>query len=76
MRSILPIGLLFSGSLILSNTAYLYLSVAYIQMLKVRLTPFLIFALPLFHLLISINRLGVYARCDPPYLLVLPHSRA
>ena len=35
-RSILPIGLLFSASLILSNTAYLYLSVAYIQMLKVR----------------------------------------
>ena len=34
-RSILPIGLLFSGSLILSNTAYLYLSVPYIQMLKV-----------------------------------------
>ncbi|KAF8137371.1 TPT-domain-containing protein [Boletus edulis] len=33
-RSILPIGLLFSGSLILSNTAYLYLSIAYIQMLK------------------------------------------
>lgn len=35
MRSILPIGLLFSGSLILSNTAHLYLSVAYIQMLNV-----------------------------------------
>lgn len=35
LRSILPIGLLFSGSLILSNTAYLYLSVPYIQMLKV-----------------------------------------
>lgn len=35
MKSILPIGMLFSGSLILSNTAYLYLSVAYIQMLKV-----------------------------------------
>ena len=35
VRSILPIGLLFSGSLILSNTAYLYLSVPYIQMLKV-----------------------------------------
>ncbi|KAH9899221.1 TPT-domain-containing protein [Cubamyces lactineus] len=34
LKSILPIGLLFSGSLILSNTAYLYLSVAYIQMLK------------------------------------------
>lgn len=34
VRSILPIGLLFSGSLILSNSAYLYLSVSYIQMLK------------------------------------------
>jgi hypothetical protein len=34
VRSILPIGVLFSGSLILSNTAYLYLSVSYIQMLK------------------------------------------
>lgn len=35
IKSILPIGVLFSGSLILSNTAYLYLSVSYIQMLKV-----------------------------------------
>lgn len=34
VKSILPIGLLFSGSLIMSNTAYLYLSVSYIQMLK------------------------------------------
>jgi len=34
LRSILPIGIFFSASLILSNTAYLYLSVAYIQMLK------------------------------------------
>ncbi|KAH8829071.1 TPT-domain-containing protein [Flagelloscypha sp. PMI_526] len=34
MKSILPIGMLFSASLILSNTAYLYLSVSYIQMLK------------------------------------------
>ncbi|KAL9710267.1 hypothetical protein Ac2012v2_006563 [Leucoagaricus gongylophorus] len=34
VKSILPIGLLFSGSLVLSNTAYLYLSVSYIQMLK------------------------------------------
>ncbi|KAF8609160.1 TPT-domain-containing protein [Ceratobasidium sp. AG-I] len=34
VRAILPIGLLFSGSLILSNKAYLYLSVSYIQMLK------------------------------------------
>lgn len=36
VRSILPIGALFSGSLILSNYAYLSLSVAFIQMLKVR----------------------------------------
>ncbi|TFK72095.1 TPT-domain-containing protein [Pluteus cervinus] len=34
LKSILPIGIMFSGSLILSNTAYLYLSVSYIQMLK------------------------------------------
>ncbi|KAF7325799.1 TPT domain-containing protein [Mycena kentingensis (nom. inval.)] len=34
LRSILPIGILFSGSLILSNSAYLYLSISYIQMLK------------------------------------------
>ncbi|KAJ7778288.1 TPT-domain-containing protein [Mycena metata] len=34
LRSILPIGLLFSGSLIMSNSAYLYLSISYIQMLK------------------------------------------
>jgi len=34
LRSILPIGVLFSGSLILSNQAYLHLSVAFIQMLK------------------------------------------
>ncbi|EIW69573.1 hypothetical protein TREMEDRAFT_30762, partial [Tremella mesenterica DSM 1558] len=33
-KSILPIGVLFSGSLILSNTAYLSLSVSFIQMLK------------------------------------------
>ncbi|KAF8236115.1 hypothetical protein L208DRAFT_1391203 [Tricholoma matsutake] len=31
---ILPIGFLFSGSLILSNTTYLYLRVSYIQMVK------------------------------------------
>jgi drug/metabolite transporter (DMT)-like permease len=34
LRSILPIGLLFSGSLITGNKAYLFLSVAFIQMLK------------------------------------------
>lgn len=48
VRSILPIGLLFSASLILSNTAYLYLSVAYIQMLKAcrfPLVPLLFFSI-------------------------------
>ncbi|KAJ7108535.1 TPT-domain-containing protein [Mycena epipterygia] len=34
LKSFLPIGLLFSGSLILSNSAYLYLSISFIQMLK------------------------------------------
>ena len=34
-RAIAPIGLLFSGTLWLGNAAYLYLSVSFIQMLKV-----------------------------------------
>ncbi|KAK1969335.1 triose-phosphate transporter [Colletotrichum sublineola] len=34
LRAIVPIGLLFSGSLVCSNLAYLYLSVSFIQMLK------------------------------------------
>ncbi|KAF7558039.1 hypothetical protein G7046_g5907 [Stylonectria norvegica] len=33
-RTILPIGLLYSGSLVCSNLVYLYLSVAFIQILK------------------------------------------
>jgi hypothetical protein len=37
-RSILPIAILFSGSLILSNKAYLHLTVSFIQMLKVRVS--------------------------------------
>lgn len=35
LRAILPIGFFFSLSLICGNKAYLYLSVAFIQMLKV-----------------------------------------
>lgn len=35
-RNILPIGAFFSASLVLSNMAYLYLGVSFIQMLKVR----------------------------------------
>lgn len=37
LRAILPIGFFFSLSLICGNKAYLYLSVAFIQMLKVSL---------------------------------------
>jgi hypothetical protein len=37
LRAIVPIGALFSIVLWLGNTAYLYLSVSFIQMLKVRL---------------------------------------
>ena len=39
LRAILPIGLFFSLSLICGNLTYLYLSVAFIQMLKVSCTP-------------------------------------
>ncbi|KAI9144889.1 triose-phosphate transporter [Paraphysoderma sedebokerense] len=34
LRSVVPIGVFFSGSLIFNNLAYLHLSVAFIQMLK------------------------------------------
>lgn len=37
MAKIAPIGILYSGSLVCSNTAYMYLNVGFIQMLKVRL---------------------------------------
>lgn len=37
LRAIVPIGLFFSLSLICGNVTYLYLSVAFIQMLKVGL---------------------------------------
>ena len=37
LRAIVPIGMFFSLSLICSNQAYLYLSVAFIKMLKVSL---------------------------------------
>jgi hypothetical protein len=70
VRSILPIGLLFSASLILSNTAYLYLSVAYIQMLKV---PFFSYRLAPFILTIIDLRLGIHSRCNPLHLLVIPY---
>lgn len=39
VRAIVPIGFFFSLSLVCSNMAYLSLSVAFIQMLKVRCNP-------------------------------------
>lgn len=39
MRRVVPIGLVFSASLVCSNMPYLYLSVAFIQMLKVSAPP-------------------------------------
>ena len=50
LRSIVPIGLMFSLSLICGNLAYLYLSVSFIQMLKVRISlPSRVHASPLMH---------------------------
>lgn len=70
MKSILPIGMLFSGSLVLSNTAYLYLSVAYIQMLKVRVSRS--FRLQAFSKIL----LGLHSRCDPINFMDVPSPRA
>lgn len=36
VRAIMPIGLLYSGSMVCSNLVYLYLNVSFIQMLKVK----------------------------------------
>jgi hypothetical protein len=36
LRAIVPIGIFFSLSLICGNLTYLYLSVSFIQMIKVR----------------------------------------
>lgn len=35
LRAVVPIGLLYSASMVCSNLVYLYLNVAFIQMLKV-----------------------------------------
>lgn len=61
LRAIVPIGLFFSMSLICGNQAYLYLSVAFIQMLKVRRIPFTSSAFPATHS----HSPGHHARCRP-----------
>ena len=43
IRNVMPIGLLYAGSLWLSNSSYLYLSVSFIQMTK-SLMPGLVYA--------------------------------
>lgn len=35
LLAVIPIGVLYSGSMVCSNLVYLYLNVAFIQMLKV-----------------------------------------
>jgi hypothetical protein len=44
VRTIVPIGIMFSLSLACGNVAYLYLSVSFIQMLKVREVNFRLYA--------------------------------
>lgn len=39
MRAVVPIGVVYSASLVCSNMPYLYLSVSFIQMLKVCICP-------------------------------------
>jgi hypothetical protein len=77
VRAILPIGMLFSGSLIMSNKAYLYLSVSYIQMLKVRKYNYLILHLILYWLDINpSSSLGLHS-CSYSFDFVrVPHPRA
>ena len=68
-KSILPIGIFFSGTLILSNTAFLFLSVSFIQMLKVN---------PLFlrlHLVVYSIK-GVLTSCNSSHFMGYPNSGA
>ncbi|KAF8861100.1 TPT-domain-containing protein [Acephala macrosclerotiorum] len=49
LRAIVPIGILYSASLVCSNQAYLYLSVAFIQMLKASAPAAVLLVSWLFH---------------------------
>jgi hypothetical protein len=76
-RSILPIAILFSGSLILSNKAYLHLTVSFIQMLKVRVCPLIHPCRgPGWILMYSYRRpAGIQPRCNSPHPMDLPYPR-
>jgi len=82
IRSIVPIGALFSGSLILSNMAYLSLSVSFIQMLKVSsFSPFSSHPSPQApkdtkrELTSSSSLPGLHSRRHSPHLVRFPTSR-
>lgn len=62
LRAIVPIGFAFSLSLMCGNMTYLYLSVSFIQMLKVcAILP----CVPTH----ALTFLGYHARCSPPHQL-------
>lgn len=65
LRAIVPIGAMFSLSLICGNLTYLYLSVAFIQMLKVR-----------FEQLVESLTPGHHSRCRTPRGLADGHAKA
>jgi hypothetical protein len=67
LRAIVPIGFAFSLSLMCGNMTYLYLSVSFIQMLKVRAIP------PLHNGEQPLTVLGHHARRSPPYQLGSSH---
>lgn len=71
LRAIVPIGLMFSLSLICGNMTYLYLSVAFIQMLKVRLEPR---KCPMGRNFLLIVLVGHYSRCCPSCYLGYGHG--
>ena len=72
IRCILPIGLLFAGTLWTSNAAYLYLSVSFIQMLKASM-PLVVFIVGCFFGTekFTLGSLGNMVRLER-YPLILP----
>jgi hypothetical protein len=70
LRAIVPIGVFFSLSLICGNVTYLYLSVPFIQMLKVRY-PFTHPRRPVGMSLMELI-IGHYPRRHPPVFVGIP----
>lgn len=74
MRAVVPIGVVYSGSLVCSNLPYLYLSVPFIQMLKVRQRSYSRFPHPMM-LTNAVNIVG-RPRHSPPDILALGRRQA